>query len=216
MAICLSAVSGRPTSGSHVLFKKRSSSSSRWQKQDKAASDEVIPMTIALAQADINLGAHYLEDISNPKSANFGKHWTSQQVKDAFAPSDTTSSAVQTWLTDAGISKDSLTTSTSGGYVKFDATVKQIESLLNTNYHVYKHLDSGKEHIGCDNFQLPSSLKAHIDFIKPTISFPRSFSKHTGAKSTVVKSKALQNRAIDPSCTSNVTPDCIKSEYNML
>ncbi|MCJ1325361.1 hypothetical protein MMC10_002024 [Thelotrema lepadinum] len=172
-------------------------------------------MTIALAQADINLGAHYLEDISNPKSANFGKHWTSQQVKDAFAPSDTTSSAVQTWLTDAGISKDSLTTSTSGGYVKFDATVKQIESLLNTNYHVYKHLDSGKEHIGCDNFQLPSSLKAHIDFIKPTISFPRSFSKHTGAKSTVVKSKALQNRAIDPSCTSNVTPDCIKSLYNI-
>ena len=175
-------------------------------------------MTIALAQSNLESGAQYLNDISNPNSPNFGKHWTSQQVKDAFAPSDETTSAVQAWLADAGINEDKVTLSHSGGFLKFDATVKEAEGLLQTNYHVYQNKKSGQEHVGCDDFKLPSNLREHVDFIRPTINFPHGYTKHSPVKSSGVKLKSrkvLKNRAIDPSCVKNVTPDCIKSLYNI-
>lgn len=42
-------------------------------------------------------------DVSDPASPNYGKHWTSAQVIDAFKPSEDTIRSVHDWLVEGGI-----------------------------------------------------------------------------------------------------------------
>lgn len=55
------------------------------------------------------------------------------------------------------------------GWLKFDLTVEEAESLLRTEYKIYAHKDSGNERVACDEYSVPSHLKQHIDFITPTV-----------------------------------------------
>ena len=205
--LALSTVSAHPTSSSSFApFSNKSSAPHQWQKQQRASPDTIIPVKIALTQQNLERGSKYLEDISDPKSPNFGKFWTPGQIKDAFAPSDESSSSVRAWLADAGISN--ITISANGGYLKFNAAVGQMEELLKTEYHVYKHSDSGHQHIKCNDFQLPEHVQDSIDFIAPTRSFPR-----TVLKRTIIPSNKSQRRAVSPGCANSITPSCIKSEH---
>lgn len=206
MATCLGSVFAYPTSGSHKLFERAKTGFSQWEKRDKASPEAVIPITIALTQSNMTQGSEWLLDISDPNSPNFGKHMTAKQVQDAFAPTMETKSSVRTWLANAGISENKVTFSASAGYLKFDATVSQAESLLKTEFHVYQNKNSGKQHFGCENYHLPSHLVANIDFIKPTINSPRSFNKRTARTRS-----AIERRDAKASCANSVGPDCIKS-----
>lgn len=56
------------------------------------------------------------------------------------------------------------------GWLKFDATVLEAESLLKTRYHLHRH-ETGKPHVACESYHVPEHLKPHIDFITPTVHF---------------------------------------------
>ena len=205
--LALSTVSAYPASSSvFAPFFNGSSTPRQWQKQQRASSDTIIPVKIALTQQNLELGSHYLQEISDPKSSKFGKFWTPGQINDAFAPSEKTTSSVRAWLADAGISN--IATTASGGYLKFNAAVSQVEKLLQTEYHVYKHTESGDQYIKCIGFQLPEHLKQSIDFITPTTSFPR-----TKLKRTIIPNNNAQRRAVNASCAESFTPSCIKSKH---
>lgn len=45
-------------------------------------------------------------DVSHPASPNYGKHWTSKEVMDMFAPSAETVRDVFEWLEDAGFERE--------------------------------------------------------------------------------------------------------------
>ena len=210
LATCLSAVSGRPTTNAQVSFKKQTAANSRWEKQGKAASTQTIPMTIALAQQKLEQGPQYLQDMSDAKSATYGKHWSAQKVRETFAPSVESTNAVLAWLTSAGISKEQINSAGSGGYLKFNASVSQAQSLLKTQYHIYQHADTQEQHLGCEEYSLPSGLEQHINFIKPTTSTPRKIIKHGFQQESPIKT-----RDVDPSCQNNATPECIRNLYNI-
>jgi Pro-kumamolisin, activation domain len=55
-----------------------------------------------------------------------------------------------------------------------NVTVEEAESLLRTQYHVYTNVQTGKDHLACDDYSVPLHIKEHIDFITPTIHFGRS------------------------------------------
>jgi len=55
-------------------------------------------------------------------------------------------------------------------WLSLDATVKEAESLFKTEYYVFEH-DTGKPHIACDGYSLPSHLSSKIDFVTPTVHF---------------------------------------------
>lgn len=56
-------------------------------------------------------------------------------------------------------------------WLKFDATVEEAETLLQTEYRIYENVETGKSHLACDDYSIPHHLIPHVDFITPTIQF---------------------------------------------
>lgn len=63
----------------------------------------VVPMRFHLTQRNLENAHDFLMDVADPHSPNFGKHWTSKEVEDAFAPSQDSVDDIYEWLADAGI-----------------------------------------------------------------------------------------------------------------
>ncbi|KAK4547340.1 hypothetical protein LTR36_000996 [Oleoguttula mirabilis] len=124
-------------------------------------------MRIGLAQSNLDNAHEYLTDLSHPASANYGKHWTSEQVIDAFKPSHEAVETVREWLADSGIR--GVVQSENKAWLAFHATVKQAESLLRTEYHEYEDQYTGGVMPACEQYHIPKHIQEHIDYITPGV-----------------------------------------------
>jgi tripeptidyl-peptidase-1 len=71
-------------------------------------------------------------------------------VVDFFAPSTDAVTAVRAWLEEAGIASDNIGLSANKQWLQFDATAAEAEKILQTKYHAYEHVGTGKTNIACD------------------------------------------------------------------
>lgn len=145
-----------------AVHEKRDSLPNGWQKTHKLDNDFVIPMSIALKQSNLDQLDEYIMSVSSPSSAEYGSHWTSKQVAEAFAPSEETAASVLNWLHAAGIPLDRVYRSTSLGWLKFALTVKEAEELLHTEYHMYEHVQTGVTQVGCKKYHVPHHVRRHV------------------------------------------------------
>ncbi|KAH8702313.1 protease S8 tripeptidyl peptidase I [Talaromyces proteolyticus] len=218
-----------PSLKSRVLHERRSSApASSWVKRSQAPRDFVLPIHIGISSQNIEEGHYHLMDISDPRSENFGKHWTPKQVYDFFSPSKKSVENVRGWLASNGIDKHRHKVASSRGYIQFHATVDEAESLLGTQYNIWEHTNTGEISISCDEYHVSRDIQHHIDFITPTIgldaasgshltirnkkraSIQRARLAHSSEKS--MKKTVFQNQT---SCSDNVTPECIKALYHI-
>lgn len=100
-----------------------------------------------MKQANIDRLEEFLLDVSHPHSPNYGKHWSPKQIAETFAPSQDSIDAVIDWLDSEGLSRDRIKLSNSKGWVQIDATVEEVEKLLDAEYYLYTH-EYGHQHIG--------------------------------------------------------------------
>jgi tripeptidyl-peptidase I len=80
-------ISAVPATVPYTVHEKRDvlASSSKWQQRDvKLDRRTTIPMSIALKQRNLESGPDFLMDVSNPKSANYGKHWSTEKVCSSY------------------------------------------------------------------------------------------------------------------------------------
>ena len=87
---------------------------------------------------------------SDPSSPRYGQHYTTEQVHELFAPRKDTVDKVREWLQSSGIEADRISQSVNKQWMQFDATVREMEDLVKTEYHHYAHYGTGKSNIGCD------------------------------------------------------------------
>lgn len=106
---------------------------------------------------------------SDPRSPRYGKHYTSEEVAELFAPTTSTIEAVLSWLSDSGIHESRVSQSTNKAWLQFDASVEEMEQLLQTKYHFYEHIDGGRKHIGCEEYKIPADVSQHIDYVTPGV-----------------------------------------------
>jgi len=66
-----------------------------------------------------------------------------------FAPSQESVNVVLEWLESNGI-YENITHSENKGWLVFDASASEMEQLLSTEYHEYKHEISGNTAVACD------------------------------------------------------------------
>ncbi|RDX57216.1 subtilisin-like protein [Lentinus brumalis] len=141
-----------------------------WSLHRRADPDAVLPLKFTLAQSNLHNLDAYLLDVADPRSPNYGKHWTPAKVAETFRPSKETVDTVHSWLVEeAGIDTHKIRLSQKGDVVHLDLTVAEAESLLGAEYFVYRHGEDGKEHVGChQGYTLPERVSKHIDFVWPT------------------------------------------------
>jgi tripeptidyl-peptidase-1 len=102
-------------------------------------ANKILPMRFGLSQQNTHRVEELLLAVSHPESPTFGKHYSPSEVVDLFAPSEETISAVANWLADSGFPRDRLRLSSNKGWISMNATVSEVENLLNAEYHVYTH-----------------------------------------------------------------------------
>ena len=158
-------------SAHYVVHEKRSLVPTGWQKGERLSSTHILPMRIALTQSNLDKMDGYLYEVSHPTSDKYGKHWTAKQVAETFAPKNETVKAVMEWLQASGIHVERVSRSQSLGWLNFDATVEEAETLLKTKYYTYSHTDTGTPQVACEEYHLPSHIVKHVDFITPTVHF---------------------------------------------
>ena len=131
----------------HVVHEKRTSEPINWVRDRRLEAHKILPMRVGLAQQNLHRIEEMLLSVSHPESDSYGQHMTPEEVVEMFAPSDDTVAAVKSWLTDAGLHPDRLRLSPGKGWVEFEVTVAEAEDLLETEYHVYTHEETGVEQI---------------------------------------------------------------------
>lgn len=194
-----------------------------WQKHSVPAADLTLVVRIGLAQRNLHRAEEYLLDVSHPDSPNYGRHWTLEQVRATFAPAATSEAVVKKWLVSSGIDGARLGALPSG-WLTFNATVRELEALLHTKYHTFKHASTGIGYVACDDYSLPVDLRPHIDFITPTVHFDvdlRAFQsshrrkrvrRYDGKGSGVrPNGEIIYNDVSD--CDDYMTPACLRGTF---
>ncbi|TVY84969.1 Tripeptidyl-peptidase sed1 [Lachnellula suecica] len=195
-----------------VLHEKRDGAPHQWAKRTRAHPDEVLPVRIGLTQSNLHRAEEYILDVSDPRSPNFGKHWSAEKVANVFAPAKKTHDGVVDWLVSYGIDASRHTYSTGRNWIQVNATVAETEKLFNTEYHYYEHELSGGYRIACDEYHLPQNVREHVDFAMPTIQLegmrpiPNLLPK-LAAPSPITNLNGLEN------CSTLVTIECLRALY---
>jgi tripeptidyl-peptidase-1 len=195
-------------------------------------------MRIGLAQQDLHRTGEFLNKVSHPKSSDYGKHWTAEQVANAFAASDDTVAAVKEWLIHNDISVDRLLHHRNN-WLELNITAKDAERLLRTEYFVHVNKADGRLKAACKEYHVPEVLRGHIDFITPTVHFDTNIERRTKRKEPRSAPKngrkggcgyaptfrscptcAPGTNAGDPKtylgdCANRVTPACVRALYGI-
>lgn len=199
----------------------------------------MLPMRVGLTQQNLDSAHEHLMDLSHPASPNYGKHWTADQVVDAFKPSDETVGAVSKWLAEHGINDH--VHSENKGWLAFHATVEQAERLLHTKYFEYEDSQTGGVMPACEEYHVPRHVQEHVDYITPGIKLlapsneesqaARSSKRNLPSMDDVRQHRPYSHRrlqlnqlgAMSPenamgnlsSCDTATTPACIAALYNI-
>ncbi|OSD03928.1 family S53 protease [Trametes coccinea BRFM310] len=180
-----------------------------------APQDTVLNLRLALVQSDPAGLEKALMDVSTPSSALYGQHLSKEEVEKFVAPSPDSVAAVQAWLADNGI--DAKTISPAGDWLSFAIPVSKANELLDTDFAVFTHEETGKTSIRTLAYSIPADLKGHVDLVHPTITFPNPFAR-LPAMVTPPKIKPAINitsDAVPASCSSTITPACLQALYGI-
>jgi subtilase family serine protease len=110
----------------------------------------------------------YLQDLQNPKSANFHKWLTAAQVGDMFGPSDEDVDRLTAWMTNKGLTVDGITAD--GMVVTFEGNAGQVRKAFHAAIH---HLSvNGTSHIANINDpEIPAALAPVVAGVLPVNDF---------------------------------------------
>lgn len=159
----------------YEIHEQRNIHPTGWQKGERLDQQTILPVRIGLRQRNLDNIDHLLLQVSDPQSSNYGQHWSIDQVQSAFAPSKETREIVSQWLWSSGIALDRLGHDKgSGGWISFDATVAELETLFQTQYYRWTHPQAKNgafQPAVAHSYSLPSHIRPHVDFITPTLHF---------------------------------------------
>jgi tripeptidyl-peptidase-1 len=178
-----------------------------WTQAGAPDDSATMSLTIGLAQENIDQLESQLMAVSTPGNAAYGQHLDVDEVNALFAPSAEAFTAVQSWLTSAGVSQ----ISTDGHFLTFATNVGTANALLNTTFSYYQN--SGVTKLRTTQYSIPDDLAQYIDLLSPTV----YFGKTTPNAPTYTRTKKDRptKRQIDASCQTSITPQCIKELYSV-
>ncbi|KAI1643203.1 subtilisin-like protein [Daldinia loculata] len=205
-----------------VVHERRSfNQEDTWNKRKRAPPDDIFEMRIGLKQQNLDRGYELLMDVSDPKSPGYGKYWEPEDVANMFKPAQKSVEATRDWIISSGIDNERVGLASSGGWLVFNATVREAEKLLETKYWLYES-DSEGVSVGCDKYHVPAQLSEHIDFIYPGVVMaeskgPRRERRQPGPqeRKTRSMSRYRHERRQQPNCSEIATPECIAKLYDI-
>lgn len=195
-----------------------------WEEHQAASPDEPISLRVALKQQPEHVRAldQAVLEISTPGHPNYGMHMTRDELRSYTAPSGDAVCAVTEWLRQYTIQPV-----VNHDWVSFTTTVRHANELLDTQFAWYQYIHSaGGPALRALSYSVPDHVAAHIDLVQPTTRFGNLGARKSSIfdmyplvldDDTVPGTRAsFVAGAMDmEACTATVTPDCLKSLYNI-
>ena len=110
--------------------------------------------------------------VSDPYHTRYGQHLSAAQVSQLVKPTKEAHDLVRDWLLDHGIHNFSY--SSTRDWVYITIPVQLAETLLDTQYYIYRHADDGTTALRAPRWSLPLHLHEHIEAVHPTNAFFRT------------------------------------------
>ena len=171
-AIGITGAHALPAPGqSSYRLKERHLPPVQWLDVGTPHKDEVIHLQIGLKQQNEGVIEKHLLEISDPKHARYGEHMSSVDIHKVVAPAEETVELVNAWLAEHDITN--AVHSPSKDWISIVVTTEKAETLLQTKYSIYEHVDDGTTLSRAPEWSLPLHLHEHIDVVQPTNSFFR-------------------------------------------
>ncbi|KAB5585212.1 tripeptidyl-peptidase [Coniochaeta sp. 2T2.1] len=193
-----------------------------WKEVRPGKANEPIALKIALRQQRSDALEQAVLEISTPGHPNYGMHMTRDEVRSYTAPSIEAVADVTGWLQRfTGIQH-----TVDNDWISIATTVSTAGDLLNTTFTWYEYEAGGGPKLRTLSYSVPDEVAGHVDLVQPTTRFGQLGAK----KSTIfemsivdeedeVKTVSLASgKAADIGaavCGSTITPDCLKSLYNI-
>lgn len=131
-----------------------------WSEVATPSDGQILTLSIGLAQQNIDQLESKLLAVSTPGNAEYGQHLDVDDVNSLFAPTEEANTAVQSWLTNAGVSQ----VQSDGHWVTFATTVSKANELLNTTFKTYSN--SGVQKIRTTQYSVPDDIVSYVDLSK--------------------------------------------------
>ncbi|KEF58384.1 uncharacterized protein A1O9_06310 [Exophiala aquamarina CBS 119918] len=221
------ALSSPLLSGLEYAVKETHTVPPKWSLVGEPHPLQPLKLNIGLRPNNVELLKQHLHEVvSNPDHYRYGQHLSQQDVKSLMQPTEETSRLVQLWLEENSIDISKCDYSSSGDWVSVTLPVSEVETLLDTKYHVYQHAD-GTKLVRTPNWSLPRFLLDHVTTIQPTTAFLRANPKGKTVLSVptdvdiakLVASEAAEAATNSTTLTQNcnwnsMTPRCLRLLYN--
>ncbi|TFY67250.1 hypothetical protein EVJ58_g1740 [Rhodofomes roseus] len=177
----------------------------------------MIKLRVALVQSNPAGLEDALYDVSTPSSDNYGQYLTREEAAAFVAPSDETTSAVNTWLAEHEVAATPLTPA--GDWIGFTVPVSKANEMFAADYSVYAHTETGQTAIRTLSYSVPEELIEHLKVLYPSTTFPKVQRKLQVVKAPVSvvpeTTQGAENAAVNASCASTITPSCLQQIYGV-
>lgn len=142
-----------------------------WAQAARAPSGHILNLRIGLKQARQHELEAKLLEISDPSHHRYGQHLSLEQINELISPLEESVEAVRGWLNENGVRPHQIIESPARDWVSFSIPVEQAETLLDTQYGLYRNERTGEHLVRTDRYSLPVGLHNHVDLVAPSIYF---------------------------------------------
>lgn len=197
-----------------------------------ADADTVLNLRLGLVSSDVNKLVETLYDVSTPSSADYGQHLSRSEVRTkcslhegntltscdvpqaaAFlAPSAESLQAVTAWLDENNITFTSV--SPGGDWLAISVPVSQANELLNADFSIFVHDESGSKSIRALRYSIPTDLVGHLQLVHPVTTFTRPIDPKP-VNSRTLTFDASKQRRDEVECVDYITPKCLQQLYGI-
>ncbi|KAI0769638.1 family S53 protease [Trametes elegans] len=180
-----------------------------------APQDTVLNLRLALVQSDPAGLEKALLDVSTPSSDLYGQHLSKEEVEKFVAPSSDSVAAVNAWFADNDI--EAKTISPAGDWLSFTIPVSKANELLDADFSVFTHEETGQTSVRTLAYSIPADLKEHVELVHPTITFPNPFARLPAMVSPpkIKTAVNITSDAVPASCSETITPACLQALYGI-
>ncbi|TKS86615.1 Tripeptidyl-peptidase 1 [Collichthys lucidus] len=178
-----------------------------WTHVGRVDPSEELELTFALKQQHVDLLEETLRLVSDPDSAQYGKHLTLEEISSLLRPSELTQKVVRQWLQSHGIT-NCLTVHTQD-FLQCTMTAEVAETLLPGSKFQRYTRDRQSVVRSSAPYSVHDAVHQHLDFVGGLHRFPPKVQQQTKASSD---RKQKQSKA---GVHLGVTPAILRARYNL-
>lgn len=180
-------------------------------KIDRAPQEQTHEVMFAVQLQNMAELTQILHDVSDPKSANYGKYLTKQEVVD-LTSNPAAHQVIREYLTSIGATI--IEESDGGDFITARGSVELWEETFDTEFYAFRHYKSGRNEssiiVRAEEYSIPSELHKHVSAVFYTVQMPMII-RHgiTERPSSISDAISLA------SASGYITPDVLTSFYNV-